>query len=409
MSSPLSVLTRNRDFRYLFLAELVVFGGDWFVLIPLVSLLQSLTGSGLPGAMALAADTAVGALVLPLGGMLADRLDRRKLMMAANLGSIVALVLLFAVRSPGTAWLGPVAIGLAAMAKAVYSPAANAALPNVVDQKDLGSANALSGSAWGTMAVVGASLGGLLSQVVDPYTCFAVTLVCLAAAAVLVLRVRRPMQTGARAAGRPVRDLAEALSYIRANPRVAALVTVKSGVGLGNGVLAVFPVLAVVVFGLGPIATGLLFAARGLGVIVGPFLFRRVLDHRDWLLPGLAISMGLYGLAYLGASVSPWFGLLLALVTVAHVAGGGNWVMSSYALQLEVPDALRGRVFSADAMATSLAMAVSMLAAGGLADTLGPRVAMAICGGLTLIYGIAWRLVTRRGLRRAASVVLSLR
>ena len=206
-----------------------------------------------------------------------------------------------------------------------------------------------------------------------------------------------------------MRDLAEALAFLRANPRVAAHVTVKSGVGLGNGVLAVFPVLAVVVFGLGPIATGLLFAARGLGVIAGPFLFRRVLDRRDWLMPGLAISMGIYGIAYLGAAASPWFGLLLAFVTVAHIAGGGNWVMSSYALQLEVPDALRGRVFSADSMAVSLAMAVSMLAAGALADTLSPRVAMAICGGLTLIYGIVWRLVTRKGLRRAASVMLSLR
>ena len=114
MAPTLSVLTRQRDFRYLFLAELVVFGGDWFVLIPLVTLLQELTGSGLPGAIALAADTAVGALVLPLAGTFADRMNRRTLMIAANIGAIVAVTLLFAVRSAELAWIGPLGIGLAA-------------------------------------------------------------------------------------------------------------------------------------------------------------------------------------------------------------------------------------------------------------------------------------------------------
>jgi predicted MFS family arabinose efflux permease len=399
VAPTLSVLTRQRDFRYLFLAELVVFGGDWFVLIPLLTLLQQLTGSGLPGAIALAADTAVGALVLPLAGTLADRMNRRRLMITANLGAIGAVALLFAVRSAELAWIGPVAIGLAAVAKAIYTPAASAALPNVVDPDDLAAANAVAGSAWGTMAVVGASLGGVLSQVISPYACFGITVVCLIAAALVVLRVRRPLQaprTGPRVAARPVRDIAEALRYIRRRPRVASLVTVKSAVGLGNGVLAVFPVLAEKAFGLGAVATGLLFAARGLGALVGPLLFRRVLEHRDWLMPGLAISMASYGVAYLVVSVTPWFALVLVLVAVAHVSGGGNWVMSSYALQITVPDQLRGRVFSTDHMIVSLSIAVSTLVAGVLVDAFGPREAIAVSGGLTACYALVWFLVTRR-------------
>jgi MFS family permease len=408
VASTFSVLTRQRDFRYLFVAELIVFGGDWFALIPLVTLLQSLTGSGLPGAIALAADTAVGALVLPFAGTLADRYNRRTLMMLANFGSIAAIALLFAVRTPTVAWLGPVAIGLAAVAKSVYSPAAGAALPNVVEAKDLGAANALAGSAWGTMAVVGASLGGVLSQAASPYACFAIDLACLAVAALLVLRVRRPLQaprTGPRDPAHPVREIAEAIRFIRARPQVGSLVTVKSAVGLGNGVLAAFPVLAVVSFGLGGIATGLLFAARGLGVIFGPLLFRRLLDHRDWLVPGLAISMLSYGVAYLAVAVTPWFWLVLVLVAIAHVSGGGNWVMSSYALQLVVPDHLRGRVFSTDQMIVSLSISVSVLAAGALVDAFDPRVAMAVCGGLTLCYGVVWYAVARRIERTAATAV----
>lgn len=402
-TSALSVIVRNRDFRYLFLAQLVVYGGDWFVLVPLVSLLQRLTGSGLPGAVAMAADTAVGALVLPLAGTFADRMNRRRLLVLANLGTMAAIALLLTVRSPGTAWLGPAIIALASTAKSFYSPAATAALPNVVDGPDLAAANAMGGSAWGTMAVVGASLGGVLNEVFSPYVCFGLALACLAGAASLVLRVRRPLQAlreGQAVRARPLHEIVEALRFIRARPRVACLVTVKSGVGIGNGVLAVFPVLAVTVFGMGSIATGLLFAARGLGVIVGPLLLRRVLGHRAWLLPGLAISMAVYGVGYLAGAVTPWFWLLLIFVGVAHASGGGNWTMSTYALQVEVPDELRGRVFGTDQMIMSLSISVSLLLAGALVDLFNPRAALAVCGGLTLCYGIVWHLVTRRVVRR---------
>jgi len=408
--ATLSVLTRNRDFRNLFLAQLVVFGGDWFALIPLITLLQKLTGSGLPSALALAADTAVGALMLPYAGTLADRLDRKKVMIAANMATIVAIGLLFAVRSASMAWLGPAAIGLAAAAKSFYGPSASAALPNVVDPEDLPAANALGGSAWGTMLVVGASLGGVVSARFSPYVCFAMTLVCLVGAAALVWRVRRPMQTDRDGAGAPPRTLAairEALGYIRHRPRVLSLVTVKSAVGLGNGVLAAFPLLATVVFTIGPLGTGLLFAARGLGALLGPLLLRRVLLRRSWLLPSLAVLMGVYGAAYIGVALSPWFWLAVGLVCLAHMAGGGNWMMTNFALQIEVPDALRGRVMATDLMVATLAVSASVLVIGALVDHIDTRPLFAACGTVTLLYAIGWRLVTRRLMRSGAPVLAS--
>jgi MFS family permease len=410
VAPTLAVLTRHRDFRYLFLAELVMFGGDWFALIPLITLLEHLTGSGLPGAIALAADTAVNALVLPFAGIMADRLDRRKILIVANLGSIAAISLLFLVRSPGLAWIGPVAIGLAAAAKAFYSPAAGAALPNLVPPADLPAANALGGSAWGTMLVVGASIGGILSTAFGPYVCFAITVGTLLVSAFLVWRVRRPMQVGRDATvaePRPFRAMRDALGYIRHNPRVLSLVTVKSAVGVGNGVLGLFPILAGVVFAVGPLGTGLLFAARGLGALVGPLILRRVLSRSSWLLPGLAVSMAVYGFAYLGVSISAWFWLVVPLVAVAHLSGGANWTLSNYALQIEVPDSLRGRVFATDQMIVTLAMSFSLLFAGALSDHLNPRIPIAICASFTLVYGVIWRLATRRLMRNVAPPALA--
>ncbi|MER7416346.1 MFS transporter [Micromonospora peucetia] len=398
MPSTVSVLTRNRNFRNLFLAELVVFGADWFVMVPLLVLLPDLTGSGVWGALVLAADTGIVALLLPYTGTVADRFDRRKIMIISNVAALVGVLMLLGVRSAGTAWLAMAGIGVVAVAKAFYSPAAQAALPNVLDPDELAAGNAIAGSAWGTMTVVGASLGGVLSAAVGPYACFWVAAVGLVVAAALATLIRRPLQAprdGSLPAQRTWPAIREALGYIGHRPRVLALVTVKSAVGLGNGVLTVFPLLAAV-YGVGPVGTGLLFAVRGAGALVGPILMRRVLTNRAWLLPGLALSMSLYGLAYLGTSVARWFPLVLALVFVAHFAGGSNWVMSNFALQGEVPDRLRGRVFATDMMLATLAVSVSQLAVAAVVDTVDERVVLASCGLVTVVYAVGWRIATRR-------------
>jgi MFS family permease len=392
----LSVLTRHRDFRRLFFAELVVFGGDWFAVIPLMALLLDLTGMGLWGSLALAADTGALALLLPYAGTIADRFDRRKILIITSIAALLAVVVLLAVRSPGVAWLGVLAIGMLGAAKAFYTPAALAALPNLVPREDLATANAIAGSAWGTMLVVGASLGGVMAALVGPYITFLITAACLVAATVLVWLIRTPMQADRTTEPTPaLAALREALGYIRRHPRVLSLVTVKSAVGVGNGVLATFPLLAAS-FGVGAMGSGFLFAARGLGALVGPFLMRRLLATRALLLPLLAISMGIYGLAYLGVALSPWYALTLILVVVAHIAGGGNWMTSNFALQLEVPDQLRGRIFATDMMIATLAVSLSLLVVGALVDVLDVRVLIGAAASATLLYAIVWRIATRK-------------
>ncbi|MEU4425153.1 MFS transporter [Actinoplanes sp. NPDC024001] len=397
MPTAFSVLTRNRDFRRLFAAELVVFGADWFVMVPLLVLLPELTGSGAWGALVLAADTGIIALLLPYTGTVADRVDRRKILVLANLAAFVSVLLLFAVRSAATAPLALVAVGAIAVSKAFYSPAASAALPNVVDPADLAAANTVAGSAWGTMTVVGASLGGVVSSVFSPYVCFGVTAVLLLTGTVLTALIRRPLQAaqGGAEKGQSLRAMFEALRYIAARPRVRALVTVKSAVGLGNGVLTVFPLIAAA-HGAGAIGAGLLFALRGAGALVGPLVMRPVLNRPAWLLPGLALSMGLYGVGYLGVAFAPWFPLVLALVFVAHFAGGTNWVLSNFALQAEIPDELRGRIFAVDMMLATLAIAISQLGASVFIDRVDSRIILATCALITLSYAVGWRIATRR-------------
>ncbi|MDY7090298.1 MAG: MFS transporter, partial [Actinomycetota bacterium] len=139
--------------------------------------------------------------------------------------------------------------------------------------------------------------------------------------------------------------------------------------------------------------------------LAGPFVLGPVLRRRSWLFPGLALSMALYGIGYLGVAVAPWFPLVVALVFVAHLAGGANWVLSNYALQGEVPDRLRGRVFSTDLMLATLAIAISQLGATAVVDFVDEWVILAGCGAVTLLYAIGWRFATRSVARAQPSEV----
>jgi MFS family permease len=392
----LSVLTRNGDFRRLYFAQLIVFGADWFVMVPLLLLLNKLTGMGLWGGLALAVDTGVVALLLPFAGTIADRFDRKKILITSNLAALAAIGGLFAVRGAAAGPIALIAIAALACAKAFYSPAASSAIPNVVDSEDLANAMAVSGTTWGTMAIIASSLGGLISGALSPYVCFAIVGIGLMGAAALTLRVHRPMQEAVATRERPAfAAIREALHYLRGEPKLMALVTVKSAVGLGNGVLTVFPILAAA-FRVDGVGLGLMFATRGLGALIGPLLFRRVLNRPSWLLPGLALSMGAYGLAYVGVSMATWFPLVLLGIFLAHLAGGGNWVMSGYAIQQAVPDELRGRVNATDIMVAMLAVTVSQLIVGVFADSIPASILIAGCGATTLSYAVGWRLVTRR-------------
>ena len=219
------------------------------------------------------------------------------------------------------------------------------------------------------MTIVGASLGGVLSSGLRPVRLLLVAAVGLVVAAALAGLIRRPLQAPRDADEPAQRDLARPWArrcgYIAARPRVRALVTVKSAVGLGNGVLTVFPLLAAAVRGRARSAPACSSRYAAPAPWSGRSLMRPVLSHRSWLLPGLALSMAAYGLAYLGVVGEPWFPLVLVLVFVAHFAGGSNWVMSNYALQGEVPDRLRGRVFATDMMLATLAISVSQLVRRG--------------------------------------------
>src|SRR5437868_8876492 len=150
-----SLLRRNRDFRLVFIAQLVSFMGDWFASVALLGLVIDLTGSDLIASLVFVSQTLPSFLMTPLAGPAADRFDRRRLMVTVSVLQIGA-ALLFLLVGDGLVWLAFVAQGSISALGAFFQPASQAALPNLVEAADLPTATVVMSATWGAMLAVGA-------------------------------------------------------------------------------------------------------------------------------------------------------------------------------------------------------------------------------------------------------------
>jgi MFS family permease len=404
-AAALSLLARNRDFRWLFFAQVVSFAGDWFLFVALAGLVFDLTGS--PGLVAavFASLTVPFALFSFVGGPLADRLNRQMLMVVADLARAVLCLGFFLIRRPGQVWLVYVLAGVVTALGAVFTPASNAAIPNLVDREDLGTATIMAGAIWGTMLAVGSAIGGLVVAAFGREAGYIGDASSFFLSALLILRIRRPFSEprephhehpGLFQATR------EAVQYARRDHRVLAMLAVKGGFGLGGGVIALLPILAFTVYHAGDRGTGILYGFRGAGVFLGPFLVSRFVDDEDlaklfWV---ISAAFVLYGASYTLVPWMPTIYLAGLFVLVGHLGGGAQWTLSSYALQLLVPDHIRGRIFAFDEGFITLTLALSATIAGWISDVVDVRFVMLGLTGITLSYSVIWTLATG-GVRRS--------
>jgi MFS family permease len=392
-----SLLRRNRDFRRVYVASMISLGGDWFLLVALFGLVLHLTNSGIAVALLLAAQDLTYFIVSPFVGVLVDRLDRRRLMVAADLARACLCVGFLFLRSSDVVWIAYLLLGVMACFSATFEPASQAALPNLVESEDLATANALSGSLWGTMLAVGAALGGLVTAALGRDAAIVIDAGSFVVSAALIVGIHRSFseeRTGQEHASLREATI-ETVRYARRDHRVLALLAVKFGWGIAGGVLVVIPLLATDVFHAGEKGIGFLLAARGVGALIGPFVGRSALGPRDKrIFTVIGIALAVFGAGYLLLGVVP--GLLLALpaVAIAHIGGGAQWMLSSYGLQKIVPDHIRGRIFAFDGMLVTLTFGLSALLTGWLADTFSPRVTAMGMGALAITWAIAWSLLT---------------
>jgi MFS family permease len=393
------LLRENRDFRLLYTGTLISLGGDWFLTVALLDLVLQLTGSAMLASLILLCQTLPIFVFTPLAGHLIDRVDRRKLMILVDVIRAGACLLPLLARTPQLLPFAYLGVILISIGSAYFEPAAQAALPNIVKPEELGPANVLMGSTWGTMLAAGAGIGGLVTATFGRDVSFVVDAASFLLSAIVLLRMRTAFseERGEHHEQPPLLEsIRETFRYARAHPRVLALLTTKGGYGIAAGVVAMLSVFGKEVFKAGALGIGFLFAARGLGALVGPFLVRFIARTEETQYRAIVFCVLLFGAGYTALALSPTLTFGLVSIFLAHLGGGSSWQISTYGLQRETPDFIRGRVFAADYGFVTLTMSLSSLLTGIAADRFGPVHATITTASAALLFAIIWGASTWR-------------
>jgi MFS family permease len=395
----LRLLRDNRDFRLLYAGTLISLGGDWFLTVALLDLVLQLTGSATLASLILLCQTLPIFLVTPFAGQLIDRADRRKVMIACDLVRAGACLLPLLARTPALLPFAYAGVIIISVGSAYFEPASQAALPNIVAPEELGPANVLMGSTWGTMLAVGAGIGGLVTMRFGGNVSFIVDAASFLLSALLLAMMRaRFSEERKEEHEHPglIESVRETLRYAKTHPRVLALLSAKGGYGMGAGVVAMLSVFGKEIFRAGAFGIGLLFAARGLGALFGPFLVRAVARRDESQYRLIAASVLLFGLGYMGLGLSHTLAAGSFAIFLAHLGGGAQWQVSTYGLQRETPDWIRGRVFAADWGFVTLTMSISGVMTGMVSDRFGPTVATIAAASVCVAWALLWSAWTWR-------------
>ncbi|MCA1816579.1 MAG: MFS transporter [Acidobacteria bacterium] len=401
------LLRRNRPFRLLWLGQVVSQLGDWFDTIAVMTIVLRLTGSGRAVGLIFVTRFLPSVVISPLSGVVADRFNRRHIMIASDLVRAVVVLGFLAVRRPDQVWMIYALTVLQLTFSTFFEPAKSASIPSLVEPREIVAANAITSVTWSAMLTLGAAVGGFVTGWVGTDAAFVIDSLTYLASAALIFRIAMPKR-----AARPKRkltltkalgitDTLEGMRYVRARPRLVAYLAVKPAWGVGGGVMTLLAVFGEKVFpvaGKAALGIGALYTARGIGTAVGPVLARRVGgETRRALQKSIGLAFLVAGVFYAAFGVAPTLAVALVMLAIAHAGGSVLWVSSTALLQVSVEDEFRGRVFAAELALMTLAMAASNYVTGELLDPIGysPRVVAAGTGLFFLLPGVVWFATTR--------------
>jgi MFS family permease len=385
MDSTNDSLLRNARFLRLWIGQGTSFVGDAVSMIALVVLVVEITGSASAVGGALVARL-LPTIASPLAGVLADRFDRRIVLVGSDLARAVLVLGLVFARDLATIY---VLVFLMGLARTVFNPTVRAAFPSVVGGGDLTRANALISGTFSVSETAGPALGGLLVATVGTDAAFVLDAVTYLISATLLslTPLARPQRDEDRAGFGE--DLKAGFTYL-AGARVPLSIVLGAFLTVLtiNITLPAEVFLARETFEAGNAGYGLLVGLWGGGMVLGSALMA-ALGDRVRLLPFYFVGVFVSALALVGVGISPTFVFALGALVVAGVANGTENVTTDTILQKRVPDAFLGRVFSVSFLGFSVGEAFAYAAGGAIMDASGPRFTYLLAGVATASAGLA--------------------
>jgi MFS family permease len=409
----LRLLRENRNFRQLWLAQIVSEQGDWLYTVAVYSLLLEFTGRAQSVALAFVLQVLPQFFVSPAVGVINDRISRKKVMIFADCARAVIVLCMVLVRQPQSVWLLYLLLVLESVLWALFEPGRSAVIPNITRSSEVVIANALSSTTWSFNFAMGFAVGGVLAAYFGRDTVFVLNALSFVLSALLIRRMKfvephaenlPPLGAGDLFNFSPIR---EGIRYVWKDQRLKTTIFVKAGNGLMGANWVLLPILGQRIFAVsregwtasqaGMLGMSLLMACRGLGAIIGPILSGYWAGGRErrmrW---GILFSFLAGAAGYLILGNAPSLAAACAGIVLAHAGGATLWVFSSTLLQLQTEDRFRGRVFSAEWAFAVVTMSASSYAAGTLIDhSVAAPVVASWTGLAVLIPAALWALTLK--------------
>lgn len=401
MAGFAQLLRQNPNYRYTWFGQIVSEVGDHFNNIAVFSLAMHATSSGMvvTGVMLARALPAVG--MGPVAGVVLDRLDRKRVMIASDIArAVIALGFILCVGRSET-WLLYLLSALLMAASPFFTSGRAAILPAIANHDELHTANSVTQTTQWTTTAIGAFLGGASVAHFGYEIAFVFNALSFVFSALCISRLRahrgtfRPERKDLSEdrVVRPWHEYREGLRYMKSNPLMLALALVGVGWATGGGAAQIlFSLFGETVFQRGAAGIGQIWGAAGLGLVAGG-----VFAH--WL--GKRISFGQYkaaisicylvhGSTYVIFSQMQSYPLALLFIGLSRAAVAVSSVLNFSELLKHVADEYRGRVFSTMESMVWSTMMLSMMGAGIASEHYSPRTIGAVSGVLSSTTAIFW-------------------
>ncbi|MEZ0336300.1 MAG: MFS transporter [Gemmatimonadales bacterium] len=392
LRSPFLSALRHRDFRLFIFGQFVSLCGTWIQTVAQGWLVLQLTDSAFKVGLVTTLGTLPILLFTLYGGVLADRVDKRRTVLLLQCGMVLEALALGILTYLGwitVEWVMGLAVFFGLLS-AFEVPTRQSLIAEIVDREDLLNAIALSSSAFNLARVIGPAIAGALISTVGLAACFFANAASYLAviAGLVMMRVRRPTPPTVPAFS----ALMEGVRYVFGNPWPRALIAIIATFSVfGFSFMTMMPVFARDALGLDAAGYGALVSTVGLGAATGAIGMAGLggQERRARLVIGSSV---LFGLLLTAAALAPNFPLALLLFTLTGCTMALNGILANTMLQLQAPDHLRGRVMGFYSF-TVLGMApFGALQAGWVSEHFGVRTSLALGGVVCLVValGVGW-------------------
>ena len=388
---------KNRDYFFLWLGMMAMMGGMQMQMLARGYLVYEITGSAsLLGFVS--AGMAIPMLFLaPLGGAIADRVERKRLIQGGQfIVALLAVVVGIAIATGRIEWYHLMAASiLQGTVWTFMMPARQAIIPQIVGRERIGNAMAINAAGMSAMTLLAPAIAGGLYALVGPDKVYFIIAGLSFLSVALTTLVPKPARGATPGRKRDMlRDIGDGLVYIRGNSMVMVLLIM----GLATTLLAspfrmLLPVFVVDIYNRGPDSMGLLVAIMGGGSLIGSLSIAALGNWRRGML--LLVGTFVSGAALLLIASFPFYYAAAAIMLLVGLGDAGRRTINMGLIMEVVEDQYRGRVMSVFMMNFGL-MPLGVLPAGMIADALGGQMAIGLLGILLVLVTLVILLTQKR-------------